>query len=160
MDLSCKETIDFDRDQVEKEILEEERVKRYTAEVKIYFALKEFIGVLNQNAITPEYTLKVVASGYKQIKDDYQIIVYNADEWKRYFIDGLAKIIEEHWQAELNTQAECNFETVQVLKDRLYVTTYSIKSDHIAEGEFNFFIIIKFFMTSRNFFCRLIFFVG
>ena len=38
MDLTCKETVDFDRDHVEKEILEEERVKRYTAEVKIYFA--------------------------------------------------------------------------------------------------------------------------
>ena len=48
MDLSCKETVDFDRDQVEKEMLEEERVKRYTAEVKIYFSLKEFIRVLNQ----------------------------------------------------------------------------------------------------------------
>ena len=139
MDLSCKETVDFDRDEVVKEILEEERVKRYTAEVKIYFALKEFIRVLNQNAITPEYALKVVASGYKQTKDDYQIIIYSADEWKRYFIDGLAKIIEEHWHAELNTQAEFNFETVQVLKDRLYVTTYTIKSDHITERKFNFF---------------------
>ena len=140
MDLACKETIvDFDRKEVEKEILEEERVKRYTAEVKIYFALKEFIRVLNQNAITPEYALKVVASGYKQTKDNYQIILYSADEWKRYFIDGLAKIVEEHWQAELNTQTECEYETVQVLKDKLYVTTYTIKSDHIAESEFNFF---------------------
>ena len=140
MDLACKETIvDFDREEVEKEILEEERVKRYTAEVKIYFALKEFIRVLNQNAITPEYALKVVASGYKQTKDNYQIILYSVDEWKRYFIDGLAKIVEEHWQAELNTQTECEYETVQVLKDKLYVTTYTIKSDHIAESEFNFF---------------------
>ena len=139
MDLSCKETVDFNRDEVEKEILEEERVKRYTAEVKIYFALKEFMRVLNQNAITPEYTLKVVASGYKQTKDNYQIIVYSADEWKRYFIDGLAKIIEEHWQAELNMETECNYNLVEVLKDKLYVTTYTIKSDHIAESELNFF---------------------
>ena len=139
MDLSCKETVDFDREELEKEILEEERVKRYTAEVKIYFALKEFIRVLNQNAITPEYTLKAVASGYKQTKDDYKIIIYSAGKWKRYFIDGLAKIIEEHWQVELNMQAKCNFETIQVLKDRLYVTTNTIKSDHIAESEFNFF---------------------
>ena len=140
MELACKEKIvDFDREEVEKEILEEERVKRYMAELKIYFTLKEFIRVLNQNAITPEYTLKIVASGYKQTKDDFQIILYSADEWKKYFIDGLAKIVEEHWQAELNMQTECNYNLVEVLKDKLYVTTYTIKSDHVAESDFNFF---------------------
>ena len=140
MELACKEKIvDFDREEVEKEILEEERVKRYMAELKIYFTLKEFIRVLNQNAITPEYTLKIVASRYKQTKDDFQIILYSADEWKKYFIDGLAKIVEEHWQAELNMQTECNYNLVEVLKDKLYVTTYTIKSDHLAESDFNFF---------------------
>ena len=36
MDLTCKEKlVDFDREEVEREILEEERVTRYFAEVKI-----------------------------------------------------------------------------------------------------------------------------
>ena len=97
MDLACKETIvDFDRTEVEKEMLEEERAKRYSAEVKIYFMLKEYINVLNRNAITPEYTLKIIASGYKQTKDEYQIVIYSADEWKRNFVDGITKILEEH----------------------------------------------------------------
>ena len=88
MGLTCKEkVVDFEREEVEREILEEERVKRYSAEVKIYFLLKDYINVMNRNAITPEYTLKIVASGYKQTKDEFQIVLYSADEWKRYFVD-------------------------------------------------------------------------
>ena len=140
MDLICNETmVDFDREEVEKEILEEERVKRYSAEVKIYFLITEFITVLNQNAITPEYTLKIVASGYEQIKEDFQIILYSADEWKRYFVDGLAKVLEDHWEAELKIKAECHYNLVEVIKDKSYVTTYKIKSDHITESDMHFF---------------------
>ena len=145
MDLACKETIvDFDRTEVEKEMLEEERAKRYSAEVKIYFMLKEYINVLNRNAITPEYTLKIIASGYKQTKDEYQIVIYSADEWKRNFVDGIAKILEEHWQSQLNMQTECHYNLVEIMKDKLYLTTYKIKSDHIVESDLHFFIIIKF----------------
>ena len=140
MDLTCKEkVVDFDREEVEREILEEERVKRYSAEVKIYFLLKDYINVMNRNAITPEYTLKIVASGYKQTKDEFQVVLYSADEWKRYFVDGLAKVLEESWQAELNTTVNCDYNLVEILKDKLYVKTYRIKSDHIIENELRFF---------------------
>ena len=140
VDLTCKEKlVDFDREKVEREILEEERVKRYSAEVKIYFLLKDYINVMNRNAITPEYTLKIVASGYKQTKDEFQVILYSADEWRRYFVDGLAKVLEESWEAELNMKAECNYNLIEVLKDKLYVTTYSIKSDHIIERDLDYF---------------------
>ena len=138
MDLTCKEKlVVFDREEVEREILEEERVTRYSAEVKIYFLLRDYINV--NNAIAPESTLKIIASGYRQTKDEYQVILYSADEWKRYFVDGLAKALEESWQAELNTSVECNYNLVEVLKDKLYVTTYRIKSDHIIEKELQFF---------------------
>ena len=140
MDLICKEkVVDFDREEVEKEILEEERIKRYSAEVKIYFLLKDYINVMNRNAITHEYTLKIVASGYKQTKDEFQVVLYSADEWKRYFVDGLAKVLEEIWQAELNTTVTCDYNLVEILKNKLYVTTYRIKSDHIIESELQFF---------------------
>ena len=140
MDLICKEkVVDFDREEVEKEILEEERIKRYSAEVKIYFLLKDYINVMNRNAITHEYTLKIVASGYKQTKDEFEVVLYSADEWKRYFVDGLAKVLEEIWQAELNTTVTCDYNLVEILKNKLYVTTYRIKSDHIIESELQFF---------------------
>ena len=94
---------------------------------------------MNRNAIAPEYTLKIIASGYRQTKDEYQVISYSADEWKRYIVDGLAKVLEESWQAELNTSVECNYNLVEVLKDKLYLTTYRIKSDHIIEKKLQFF---------------------
>ena len=132
-DLLCKE-VDFNVEEIEKETLEEERAKRYAAEVKIYFIMKEFIKVLNQNAITPEFALKVIASGYRQTKDEYQIIFYVADEWQRYFVDGLAKCIEENWAKELNINVPCEYNLVEVLKDKLYVATYRVKGDHIVES--------------------------
>ena len=79
MDLTCKE-VDFSVEEIEKEILEEERQKRYTAETKIYFIMKDFINILNLNAISPEFTLKVIASGYQKTKDEFQIIFYKYGE--------------------------------------------------------------------------------
>ena len=81
MDLTCKEpTVDFDVEQVEKEILDEERAKRYGSEIRIYFIMKDFIKVLNQNAISPEFALKVIESGYRQTKEEFQIVFYVADQ--------------------------------------------------------------------------------
>ena len=52
MDLRChkkiNENVDFDREQIELEILHEERCKRYASETKIYFIIKEFINTLNK----------------------------------------------------------------------------------------------------------------
>ena len=51
MDLTCKE-VDFSVDEVEKEILEEEREKRYTAETKIYFIMKDYQYIESKRHIT------------------------------------------------------------------------------------------------------------
>ena len=134
MDLTCKE-VDFSIDEVETEILEEEREKRYTAETKIFFIMKDFINILNQNAISPEFVLKVIASGYKKTKDEFQTIFYVANKWERYFVDGLAKCIEENWTQELNINLPCEQDLQEVLKDRLYVARYRVKRDHIVESD-------------------------
>ena len=59
MDLACNE-IDFNFQEKE----DEERGKRYSAETKIYFIMKDFINILNQNAISPESVLKIITNGY------------------------------------------------------------------------------------------------
>ena len=125
MDLACKE-IDFNVEEIEQEILDEEREKRYTAETKIYFIMKDFINVLNLNAISPEFALKVVASDYQKTKEEFQIIFYVANKWERYFVDGLAKRIEENWAQELNVNIPCDYDLQEVLKDRLYVARYRV----------------------------------
>ena len=138
MDLTCKE-VDFSVEEIEKEILEEERQKRYAAEIKIYFIMKDFINLLNLNAISPEFTVKVIASGYQKTKDEFQIIFYVANKWERYFVDALAKCIEENWVQELNVNLPCNYDLQEVLKGRLYVARYRIKSDHIVTSELSLF---------------------
>ena len=138
MDLTCKE-IDFSVDKIEKEILDEERQKRYAAETKIYFIMKDFINVLNLKAISPEFAFKVVASGYQKTKDEFQIIFYIANKWERYFVDGLAKCIEENWTQELNVNIPCDYDLQEVLKDRLYVARYRVKSDHIVASKLSLF---------------------
>ena len=138
MDLTCKE-VDFSVEEIEKEILEEERQKRYAAETKIYFIMKDFINILNLNAISPKFTLKVIASGYQKTKDEFQIIFYVANKWERYFVDGLAKCIEENWVQELNINLPCDYDLQEVLKDRLYVARYHVKSDHIVTSELSLF---------------------
>ena len=48
------EKINFSVEKIEQEILEEERIRRYQAEVKIYFLMKDFMMDVNQNAPSPE----------------------------------------------------------------------------------------------------------
>ena len=72
--------IDFDVKEVELEILHEERWRRYAAETKIYFIIKEFINTLNKNALSPLHTLKIVASGYRTTLTDFEIVTYSADK--------------------------------------------------------------------------------
>ena len=50
VDLTCNE-VDFSF----QEKKDEERAKRYNAETKIYFIIKDFLDILNQNAILPEF---------------------------------------------------------------------------------------------------------
>ena len=53
--------------------------------------MKDFINILNQNAISLEFVLKIIASGYQTTKEQYIIIFYVVNKWERYFVDGLAK---------------------------------------------------------------------
>ena len=144
MDLKCDEKvdkakIDFDVNEIELEILHEERCKRYAAEAKIYFIIKEFINTLNKNAISPEFMLKVIATGYRCTKKHFELVVYSADRWEKYFIDGLAKCIEENWMEELNAQKRREYVYVEAIKDMLYVTTYRVESDHLIHQKLNIF---------------------
>ena len=50
VDLTCNK-VDFSF----QEKKDEEREKRYNAETKIYFIIKDFLDILNQNAILPEF---------------------------------------------------------------------------------------------------------
>ena len=131
--------IDFDVKEVELEILHEERCRRYAAETKIYFIIKEFINTLNKNALSPLHTLKIIASGYRTTLSHFEIVTYSADKWKKYFIEGLAKCIEENWEHELGVQKRCDYTYVEVIKDILYMARYKIESNHYLERDLNIF---------------------
>ena len=131
--------INFSVEKVEQEILEEERIRRYQAEVKIYFLMKDFMMVVNQNARSPEYTLKLIASGYIQTKKDFEIVYYSADRWTDTIVKGIGKVIEEKWRDELNMLTSCDFTLTEILRKKLYVTTYTIKSNHVIESDLNLF---------------------
>ena len=101
--------------------------------------IKEFINILNKNALSPLHTLKIIASGYRRTLTHFEIITYSADKWKTYFIEGLAKCIKENWEHELNAQKRCEFTYVEVMKDMLYLAHYKIESDHYFESDLNIF---------------------
>ena len=71
MDLTCKE-IDFSVDEIEKEILDEERQKRYAAETKIYFIMKDFINVLNLKTYPPNLHLRWLPQVIKKLKMSFK----------------------------------------------------------------------------------------
>ena len=131
--------VHFSVEKVEKEILEEERLRRYQAEVKIYFLMKEFIIVMSQNAPRAEYTLKIIASGYRQTKKEYEIVFYSADRWTNQIIDGIGKVIEEKWSDELKMKANCDYNLLEIVKKKLYLTTFTMKSNHVVETDLNLF---------------------
>ena len=134
MDLVCNE-LDFNFQEKE----DEERAKRYSAETKIYFIMKDFINILNQNAISPEFVSKIIASGYQTTKELYIIVFYVVIKWERYFVDGMAKCIEENWKQELNVDIECEFDHQEMLKDHLYIVRYCVKSQHQIDGDIHIF---------------------
>ena len=72
--------IDFDVKEVELEMLHEKRCRRYAADTKIYFIIKEFINTLNKNALSPLHTLKIIASGYRTTLSHFEIVPYSADK--------------------------------------------------------------------------------
>ena len=134
MDLVCNK-IDFNFQEKE----DEERARRYSAETKIYFIMKDFINILNQNAISPEFVLKIIASGYQTTKEQYIIVFYVVNKWEGYFVDGLGKCIEENWKQKLNVDIECEYDHQEMLKDHLYIVRYFVKSQHQIDGDIHIF---------------------
>ena len=93
-DLICNE-VDFSFQDKQ----DEERAKRYAAETKIYFIIKDFLDILNQNAILHEFKLKKIALGFQKTKKQFIMIFYIVNKWQHYFVDGLAKCLEEKLEA-------------------------------------------------------------
>ena len=102
-------------------------------------ALKRFINILNQNAISPEFVLKIIASGCQTTKEQYIIVFYVENKWERYFVDGLTECIEENWKQELNVDIECDYDHQEMHKDHLYIVRYFVKSQHQIDGDVHIF---------------------
>ena len=139
--------VDFSAEKVEKEKLEEERIRRWQAEVKIYFHMKEFIMVMNQNPPSVEYCLKMIASGYREIKKEYEIVFYSADQWNNNMIHGISKVIEEKWTDELKMKTNVDYNLLEIERKKLYLTTFTIKSDHVVETDLELFYYHKIFLA-------------
>ena len=101
--------------------------------------MKDFINILNQNAISPEFVLKIIAWGYQTTKEQYMIIFYVVNKCERYFVDELAKCIDENWKQVLNVDIECEYDHQEILKDHLYMVRYFVKSQCGIDGDVNIF---------------------
>ena len=75
-DLMCKE-VDFDISDVD----ESDNNNSMSTLTKIYFIMKDFLDILNANAILSEFKLKVIASGYQMTKTQLIIIFYIVNKW-------------------------------------------------------------------------------
>ena len=116
MDLTCNEP------SVAQKEMEEQNKKdaddlRYLKEVELYFTMKEYIDILNRNACIPQFKLKVIASGYQTTKENLIIVFYVANKWREYFVDGLAKCIEEKWEEMPSKRIVCNYMYIEAIKD-------------------------------------------
>ena len=94
MDLTCHEPSVAEKE-LEDQNKEDEKNLRHLKEVEIYFTMKNYIDLLNRNTCLPQFRPKVIASGYQTTEESIIIVFYVANKWQEYFIDGLAKCIEE-----------------------------------------------------------------
>ena len=94
MDLTCHEPSVAEKE-LEDQNKEDEKNLRHLKEVEIYFTMKNYIDLLNRNTCLPQFRPKVIASGYQTTEESIIIVFYVANKWQEYFIDGLAKFIEE-----------------------------------------------------------------
>ena len=101
---NLNEKVDFNVQEVISYMKQVERQKRYAAEVKIFFMLKELINTVNKYAESPSNILKLVASDYKTTVNHFKIGLYTADEWDLDVITNLGKYIEACWQHELKNK--------------------------------------------------------
>ena len=111
------EKVDFNVEEVISYMIEVERQKRYAAEAKIFFILKDLINTLNRYAQSPLDILKLVSSGYKTTLKHFQIGLYTADKWTLDILSNLARYIEACWTHELKTEVVCEFTHIEVYKD-------------------------------------------
>ena len=156
------EKVDFNVGEVISYMIEVERQKRYAAEVKIFFILKDLINTLNRYAQSPLDILKLVASRYKTTLKYFQTGLNSADKWTLDIISNLARYIEACWKHELKTEVVCEFTHIEEYKDMMYIILFEIESEHLISSNINFFLsqLIKwnFFLWGGIFFSEVIFF--
>ena len=131
--------VEFEIKKIEEKVKEEtKKSMRYAGEIKIFFMLRDYVNMINACAITPSFTLKVVAFAYKLRKNYSEILIYTADRWQQYFVSGLAKILEEHWLEEIQETVTAQYSHIEIVNQKLYVTNYLIPSEHLLEGQLEF----------------------
>ena len=134
MDLTCVEK-SVEQVELEKKNKKDEENLRHLKEVEIYFIMKDYINLLNKNVSLPQFKLKVIASGYQATNENLMLVFYVANKWREYFVDGLAKCIEEQWYNKMSKRISCNYMFIEVVKDYLYVAKYYIESPHTMKGD-------------------------
>ena len=83
-----KEEVDFNVEEIVSDMVQMERCNRCSAEIKIFFLLKELINILDRYAASRQDALKLIASGYKRTLNHFQIGLYSADKWSVNIIEG------------------------------------------------------------------------
>ena len=134
MDLTCVEK-SVEQVELEKKNKKDEENLRHLKEVEIYFIMKDYIDLLNKNVSLPQFKLKVITSGYQATNENLMLVFYVANKWREYFVDGLAKCIEEQWYNKMSKRISCNYMFIEVVKDYLYVAKYYIESPHTMKGD-------------------------
>ena len=138
MGLTCHEPSVAEKE-LEVQNKKDEENLRHLTEVEIYVTMKNYIDLPNRNACLPQFRLKVIASGYQTTEESIIIVFYVANKWQEYFIDGLAKCIEEKWFETLSKRIVCNYMFIEVIKDFLYAIKYYIDSPHAIKGDLHLF---------------------
>ena len=125
----------------EEKRIEEEKQKhrRLSNEVNIFFMLREYLNAINAHTLMPQCKLKIIVMAYRQKKYFFEIIIYSADKWQNYFINRLRNILKENWLSEIGEDQKIDLEPTEIVKDRIYATTYLIKSKHDENNPLNFF---------------------
>ena len=127
--------------QEEERRIREEKKKsvRWSSEINFFFMVRDYLNVVNSCAITPNYKLKIVALAYRKTKQNFEISIYTADKWQYYFLSGIRNILIEHWIQEVGEEINVNFDQKEIIVDKLYISTFLIASEHLEDGELQFF---------------------
>ena len=100
--------VDFNKEENQKTI----------KEIELFFEIKDYICLLNREACLPQLKLQIIASTYECTKDRFCIVVYMANKWKNFLVDGLAKCIKEKYAEKVSQERVlCEYVFVEVVKD-------------------------------------------